>query len=186
VYLSDAQDQQLAVLELPLAEIVRRGFAAAEHERLGPPVTRRERQQATFAVPSWKPDVSAILAGQSDAAMDEYMNRWLERCPYCPAAARAGDLASARKVLTGHIASEHPGKPLRPGEDPVPPFAAFQPGRSLSAGEQQAAMGEARRRSFVAESLTVTAPGCSHPRPARDPRNPSRCRCGALNLPEPE
>ena len=41
VYLTDAQAAALTALDLTLAEIVRKGFAAAEHELFGPPVARR-------------------------------------------------------------------------------------------------------------------------------------------------
>jgi hypothetical protein len=125
VYLTPARQARVDALGVPLPDVLDAGLSALEHERPGPPVTRRET-----------------------------VTQWPKNPP--------PDL-----------------EPFRFYPDPM------APGRSLSAGEQQAAMGEARRRPFVAESLTVTAPGCAHPRSARDPKNPSRCRCGALNLPVP-
>jgi hypothetical protein len=117
LYLTDADMQRRAALsDPPHGEVYRAGLSALEHERFGPPVTRRD------------------------------------------------------------LVTERFGKPVYMDVQP--------PGRSLSAGEQQAAIGEARRRPLAGDALTVIAP-CIHPRSARDPKNPSRCRCGALNLPVP-
>ncbi len=132
VYISEDDDRRLAALEAALPVVIQAGLSALEHERLGPPVTRR--------VPLASPPGRSLSAGEQQAAMEE-----ARRAAGC-------ECTSGGTLL--HIAEDCP------------------------------VHGDEWPSVFAAASLTVIAP-CIHPRSARDPKNPSRCRCGALNLPEP-